>query len=262
MQTAGIRLVVEADDNYLLHPPLRVSAWQERFDGTDRHSYQVFAKIASFADALTVSTPRLADTYRRFNPNIVVCRNAVDPADWPARQPDHQPRGLLRIGWAASDSHVYDAPLIREALEWASRQPDVEVVIYGINPRLLRWRFPYRHVPFQNSPVSYFRSLSLDVMLCPLQAGEWQDCKSDVKALEGAMAGAAVVTSRVEPYRPWWGGEAPGIGVPDHGWRRVVKHLVRHRDEVRDMAREARRYVLDRRTIRREIANWEQAVTG
>lgn len=263
MQGEGLRLVVESDDNYLCHPPFRISTWRERFDGTDSHSYEVFSKICGFADALTVSTPRLADIYRHLNPRIAVCRNTIDPHDWPAGEPPHQADGTLRIGWAASDSHVYDAPMIRDALEWASRQPDVEVVIFGIKPELLRWRFPYRHMPFRNNPIDYFQSLNLlDVMLCPLQAGEWQDCKSDVKALEAGMAGAAVVTSRTEPYRDWWDGTAPGIGVGDHGWRQVVKHLVRNRGEVADMAREARRHVLQHRTIQEGVRAWEEALTG
>ena len=260
MKAQGIRVLVEADDNYLLHPPLQVSRWQEKFDGTDSHSYEVFSKISRFADGMIVSTPKLAEVYEPLNQEIHVCRNSIDPADWP--EPSHQKDGILRIGWAASDSHVYDAPLILDALEWASRQPNVEVVIIGIHPDFARYRFPYRHVEWTDSLSQYRRNVGLiDVMLCPLRQGEWEDCKSDVKALEGAMGGACVVVSKVEPYRPWWDGEAPGL-VAEHPWdfKKIVKHLVRRREETRVLAEAAREYVLEHRDIRRTASAWRDAV--
>lgn len=261
MQLLGFRVLVEADDNYLLHPPLQLSQWKQDFDGTDGHSYEVFSKISKFADGMIVSTPKLAAVYAHLNLNIHVCRNSVDPADWPA-EPPHQQDGILRIGWAASDSHVYDAPLILDALEWASRQPNVEVVIVGIHPDFARYRFPYRHVEWADSLAQYRRNVSLiDVMLCPLRQGEWEDCKSDVKALEGAMGGACVVVSKVEPFRPWWDGEAPGL-VAEHPWdfKKIVKHLVRRPEEARNLALAAREYVLENRDIRQTVTAWREAV--
>ena len=70
-----------------------------------------------------------------------------------------------------------------------------------------------------------------------------------------------MVVSKVEPYRPWWDGEAPGL-VAEHSWdfKKIVKHLVRSPEEVLMLARAAREYVLEHRDIKRTVSAWREAV--
>lgn len=260
MRSQGIPVFVEVDDNYTVNPPIpQISAWLPTRDrtGRDRHSYEAHRKIvqSKAVDGVICSTPRLADVYRRLHPNVHVCRNSIDPADWPDRDPSHQTDGVLRVGWAGSDSHAYDVADIRPALDWASRQPNVEVVILGHRPA---WQFEFTHVPWADSLAQYRRDVQqLDVMLCPVRPNAWADCKSDVKSLEAAMAGACSIVSKTEPYRPWWNGEAPGYVAPrEKDYLKVLKHLVANRDEVRETARLAREYVLAERNIRNTIGEW------
>lgn len=256
-QEKGIPALVEADDLYFVPPVVPwMTSWQRKYQGDDQHSYEIHSRIVPWADGAIVSTPQMAREYGVLNPNVWVCPNAVDPADWDPN-PKHQDGGILRIGWAASDSHMYDAALIQRALSWASFQDGVEVVILGIETA----KFPYRHrfIPF--APVDEYRVnlQEIDVMLTPLKPGRWSNCKSDVKALEAAMAGAMSVVSREEPYRPWFNGPAMTASSPKE-FLKAVRYLVQHRDEVRDMAAKAKEYVLRERSYPDAVEPWREAI--
>ena len=261
MQECGIPVFMEADDNYLTGPNFSIGEWHKGFKtslGCDGHSYEGFRKILGFCDGAIVSTPFLADVFSRFNGNVHVCPNSVDPDDWPAN-PSHQEDGVLSVGWAASDSHAFDAPLISRALDWASRQPNVRVVVFGIKPHLTGYQFPHEHIPWVDSLEEYRRQLSrIDLMLCPLKPGFWADGKSDVKAVEAAMGGAASVVSHVKPYEPWF--DRTHTARTAKEFLKVVKHLVRNPAEVYELMCAARKYVLEERDIRRTIVSWREAI--
>lgn len=265
MKRQGIPVFMEVDDNYTVAPPIAhmgLSAWTNKIDrtGKDKHSYEAHTKLAGKIDGVICSTPYLASVYSRINPNVHVCWNSVDPEDW-GEDPPHQKDGVLRIGWAGSWSHIYDVADIRLALDWASRQKDVEVVLMGYDPG---WGFEYRAIKWFDRLADYRATANeIDVMLCPVRPSPWADCKSDVKALEAAMSGACSVVSRTEPYRPWWDGNAPGYAATTpQDYVKVLKHLVRNRDEVAETARLAREYVLRERNIQNTIVQWASALAS
>lgn len=267
LKNLGYRVLVEVDDNYTRQPPmLEVSTWLNRRDQTkeDRHSFEVHQHIVKHvADGVICSTQALADLYSRMNDNVYVCRNAIDPTDWP-EEATHSEDGVLRIGWAGSASHRYDLGDIRQALDWASRQKDVEVVLFGHAETMgsLIEQPNVRHIGWVDGLQDYRQQLGvIDVMLCPLRPSAWANCKSDVKALEAAMAGAVPVVSRTEPYRPWWDGEAPGyVADTKKGFVKIVKHLVANREEARQAAHAAKDYVLAHRDIRNSVSEWREAI--
>lgn len=258
MQEQGIRVLMEVDDNYLVHPSHYGvhSSWREFMEaGDDQNTIQAHCRYATWVDGIVVSTPWLAHAYSQFNRNVYVCPNSVDPDDWP--EPEKPGDGVLRIGWAASSSHAVDAHLVRRALSWASRQPDVEVVILG--DRFFDG-FRYTHVPWTDTLAEYRKSLQvLDIGLCPLVNTQWSRAKSDVKALEYAMAGAMSIVSRVEPYKPWL--DQPCLTAASaKDFEQQVRWCVKNRDEVKRIAAEAKDYVMRERTIQKHIAAWEEAL--
>lgn len=261
MHLQGYRVLMEVDDNYATsHPPLQqISTWGTTMKrrGPTGYSYEEHRKIVSsdFCHGVIVSTPALEDVYGRFNENVYVCPNSVDPDDWDPNPP-HQEDGILRIGWAGSPGHMYDLNDIQRALDWAYRQPDVEIVVAGgIHPGV-----PHYQIPWTDSLAEYRRNVTaIDVMLCPIRSNSWSDCKSDVKAMEAALAGACSVMSDVPPYSPWKG--KPGyFAQTPKDFLRVVKHLVANREEVRETARLAREYVLAERDIRDSVHLWREAL--
>jgi hypothetical protein len=259
MMDQGIRVLVETDDNYRQLAPKHVrdrSGWGIQIGEKD-HTLKGHAYICRHADGVIVTTKYLADAYKGLNPNVYVCPNTVDPDDWPAR--DDRDDGVLRIGWVASRSHWEDAKLVSRALDWASRQPDVEVWNVGLDPG---WKFRREQIEWIPDLASYracFRLL--DIGVAPVKSTPFGLGRSDVKWLEYTMGGAATVVSDNAPYSD----------VPDHlclkakdagGFLRAVQHLVKHRDEVKQLAQEAGAYVLKERTTAAQIGCWRDAIAA
>lgn len=259
MPEYGIRTLVEVDDNYLDETDTitrQRANWGLRI-GQSAHTVKGHRWIVANVDGVICSTPRLAEIYSDVNPNVYVCRNSIDLDDWPAHpKPDD---GVFRIGWFASFSHDRDGRLIRSALSWASRQPDVEILTMGYNPP---WDFARKHIPWSDDMGVYRKNLHLlDVGVCPVLQTGWSECRSDVKALEYATAGALPVMSIVPPYKGWR--DKPGLFAHSaKAWAEQIKWCVTHRDEARELAAQAREYVLSERLIQHEIGKWKEAVAG
>lgn len=261
-QEQGIRVLLEVDDNYLVPAPGMNSDWQVDFarggdtEHGDRHSLAAHRRIAEWVDGVVCSTGRLCDLYAGINPNLYLCPNSIDPDDWAAPSPRDD--DVLRIGWVASHSHFVDAPLARRAMEWAVKQPNVEVYLVGYQPE---WRGPFKRVGWTDSIGEYrelIAGLGLDVGICPLVGNPWANCKSDVKALEMATVGALPVMSDVEPYRPWK--NKPGVFCATaKDWEKALRWCVFSRDEVRAAASEAREYVMAERVIQKAVRGWAEA---
>jgi glycosyltransferase involved in cell wall biosynthesis len=256
LQMQGKRVLVEVDDNYLVDPGKKIrkmSNWGANI-GDALHTFQGHTYIARWADGIIVTTEHLARAYRKVNENVYVIPNPVDPDDWHFDRPDD---GIFRIGWFASKSHAGDGKLIERGLEWASRQKDVQVITLGFDPK---WKFAYTHLPWVND-LSTWRMLNcqLDVGLAPVIAGHWSAYRSDIKASEYTMGGAAVIASEVPPYEEWTNDfSIKAASAKDfyHG----IKRLVQNRDEAREMNREARKWVDENRDIRVLVEKWRQAV--
>jgi glycosyltransferase involved in cell wall biosynthesis len=222
------------------------------------HTLEGHRAIVSRVDGVICTTDRLAQAYRSLNPNVYVCPNSIDPEDWPPiEKPDD---GIFRIGWYASHSHADDGQLIRRGMEWASRQKNVEVVTMGHHPN---WTFPHRHIPWSNDLATYWKAMEiLDVGVCPVRPNLWSECRSDVKALEYAMGGAAPILSGEAPYEAWENERGCLKARTAKGFYESIKRLVKDREETKQLAMEAKEYVLSKRTIKDNIASWRNAVHG
>lgn len=260
MQAGGFRVLIEVDDNYLIShakPPGAHTDWVAKVNKDDVVSTQAHRRLAEFVDGIIVTTEELARAYREVNDHVYVCPNSVELQDWD--EPEKPAGGVLRIGYAASHSHWYDANDVYRALSWAAVQPQVEVVMLGLK---VPWdSFPYRTLPWTNDLAVYRRSLqALDVGLCPLRPSPWALCKSDIKALEYSMAGAATVVSRTEPYGAWCDQPFALTADSPKGFLKHLKWCVANRDGVKELAAKARAYVLKERLIEHHIWRWRDAV--
>lgn len=258
-QDQGVRVLQELDDNYLQASPYG-GAWkrthQEAVLSGNGYSHELHRLLTPEFDGLIVSTPYLANLYEEWNDNIYVCPNSVDPADWTSIE--RHTDDVLRIGYYGSASHVRDWPLVKRAMKWAARQPGVELVFVGFIPP--GWQA--EHHPWTLDLAQARSHLGrIDVGICPLAPGHFANAKSDVKALEYAMAGALPLVSRTEPYRPWW----DGIGweytaqTPAE-WEELIRHVVRNPEIAKADVATAREYVLSERTIAANIHRWREAV--
>lgn len=260
-QQNGTKVLLEVDDNYLVmwpHSHLGSEWRQAPNNEVDDSSIDLHRKYATWVDGIICATEHLATIYRKHTPKpVYVCENTVDPRDWP--EPARPSDGVLRIGWAASASHVADMPLIRRALLWASKQDGVEVHILGQLGAHHGWGFKPKQVAWTDTLQDYRASLGiLDVGVCPLLNNAWSQGKSDLKALEYAMAGAFPIVSDVPAYQGWKG---PTIRCDSaKSWERALRWVVLHRDEIKQLAAAAQAYVLANRTTESNIWRWREAV--
>ncbi len=268
MQEIGIPVMVEVDDNYLVTRRFGDS-WQKGMPSEKdaRPSALMHRKICGFADGVIVTTDWLAARYRQITDKpVFVCPNQIDPQDWPAGKPDTGlvPDGSLVVGWMGSASHIEDHPLVAQALKWCSRQPGVEVVVFGeAIGRPLRDRFKFTHIPWTDDLSAYRKLLGLiDVAVCPVTEGAWSSARSDLKILEMAMAGAACVVSDATPYKDWVDGEYVRKARTAKDFLRVVRELVNDRAEVSRLSESCRAHVLAERTMEKNVWRWREAIVA
>ena len=263
MRRQGLRTLMEVDDTYLkFAPPLygKAGAWprtraEAEANGTG-YSVEMHRIVVPQMDGIICSTDYLADLYSDLNPNVYLCPNSVDPSDWNVEWTESD---VLRIGYYGSPSHLRDWPRVKKAMKWAARQPDVEVIMIGFRPpgwtgKVLEWN---DHI------LEARKNLGLiDVGIAPLTQNPWANGKSDLKAVEYAMAGVLPIMEAAPPYDPWAQIGWPYMpGTPDE-WYDVIKDVVQNRDRVKAQAADAKDYVLRERTIEQNIHAWREAVAG
>lgn len=276
MQTRGIKVLVETDDNYLIPAPT-VRLWvSELYDPTpnNRPSYEKHRRIVKWVDGLLVTTEHLAKQYRKaVDAPVFVCPNQVEPSEWPGRPlryPEWYDPETFYVGWAGSASHLPDLKLVRQALEWAGTRPGVEVIVLGVGengPRSWLDSLPakcrVRWIPYATD-MGVYRSLMalFDVALAPVVETPWAACRSDVKALEYAMSGAVPVLSEATPYVGWRDGEFCRKAKTARDFLRATQELVNDQKGARELALEAKQHVLEQRTFERNIHYWQEALSA
>ena len=161
-------------------------------------------QLAHDADGLLLCSPGLVKRFGHLNDAVCVLPNQL----WEVPKPAPRAEGPICIGWAGSGGHREDirwiAPVLCDVL---ARHPEVTCAIMGQ---------PEVHAMFAEVPQEHKRRLQLaepgalsdyqqflrgvDIGVAPLLPTEFNQCRSDVKYLEYAAAGAVPVCSRAEPY--------------------------------------------------------------
>lgn len=262
MEANGKRMFVEVDDHYMGHddPLWRTRAGWGTTIGEDPFTVQGHCWITEHAHGVIVTNRALEREYLNLNDNVHVCRNSIDPDDWPRCVRTARDLEVFRIGWYAGPSHDRDQEQVRRALSWASRQPNVEVVNIGLDPA---WAFARKQVPSTNDFLGLRIELNkLDVGVCPLVGTPMTKYRSDLKVLEYAMGGAMPFVQAYEPYWEWLDSDFTRVASTPDEWMQQIKWAVANRDEVRSRAQQAREFVLEHRTFRTEIERWRQAIAG
>ncbi len=238
--------VIDVDDNYLSkdlasvvseYHPENGKLWGERQESHRR--------MVQEADFIICATPALAEVYAAENPNVVVCENTVDPADWPKKNTKKR-----IVGAVLSTNHYHHIPMIADAMRQASRMKGVDVQVVGLDPN---WDFEYTHIAFTPGVPAYRRVLSRwDIGLAPVIDNDVTRCKSDLKWLEFTMSGAALIASDSEAYRR----------VPDDCLVRVqsadgfadgLMSLLRDESGRRQIVRRSMRHVVQDRLVGNEV---------
>jgi hypothetical protein len=275
-----IRIVFDTDDALDLVPPenLNYKAVQSRLP--------LYEFLMRSADVVTTTTGTLASYLRKWNPNVTVIPNSVDPDEWTC-----QPRtGEPRIGWTGSPTHFVDLAVALDAVREVQKKLPFTFVLQGIcqEPSLdelvaflkathgealfqtplgrsikhfmtklsgIRYEF-HPNVPIRQHP-SKVCDLRLDVGIAPLLDDAFNRNKSCIKYYEYAMSGAVTLASHVLPYSA----EVPITAKNNRdAWKRRLEEVLQA-DRTK-LCREQRDWVLTHRNIERNVELWEKALAG
>lgn len=197
VRSPATKYIVDIDDYWYLYPHHYIfNRWQQ--NGTGRQMIEYMKT----ADAVTTTNTVLADKIARYNKNVYVVPNAL-PFDQGQFKMSVSESNICRFFYAGGASHAYDLDILFDAIKddrW------VDLTIQGYQKDNTTWqgirqKFGYRAKFIDNQHIdSYLNTYEADVMLIPLENNIFNQHKSNLKVLEAAAKGMAVIASRIHPY--------------------------------------------------------------
>lgn len=174
--------------------------------------YDIPYKLKSLikgAKYVTTTHSYFADIIKKINKNVVIIPNAIDPEQTQFRKVNKEINN--DFGWIGGIHHYSDLEIIRPCLS-KLQELDVNIYLGGYSYNLqynvfAEWFSNYgKNERFKaiNATDVYnygFQYEHLDVCLIPLQNNKFNNCKSNLKVLEAAFKGKAVICSNVTPYK-------------------------------------------------------------
>ena len=256
MHKKGKKVVIDYDDDFFNVSPLSphyrdngieevtifkddkpMKLWEDGKAGFDIarnvKERQKAIDAISAADAITVTTPVLADLFGKYNPNTFVLPNMVNLAQWKRLPLKRQNVDEIRIGWQGGASHYEDWLLLVDVLPVImAKYPQVRLIISGQAFTGTLARLPKDRVELQGwieTPAHPYRSAinDLDIMLIPLVENDFNRCKSNIKWVEAGALEVPCVTSAVTPYKEF-ATEFNGVFVANNtaSWIEGISMLV------------------------------------
>lgn len=156
------------------------------------------------ADMVSVTTEKLAEYARQYNPNVAVLPNAIDMKKW--WKLDTKPHKQLRVIWSGGSSHYEDWYSIKEPLNKLLREFQFKLISAGAHfegvidedNRHLVEVLPW--VPFE---AHSYRMMCLegDIAIIPLADLPFNHYKSAIKWVEMSSMGVPSVVANVTPYK-------------------------------------------------------------
>lgn len=258
MQERGKKVVFEVDD--YLHGINKLE------DHEYAHLYDARALVQleecmRACDALIASTEYIAHKYKKFNPNVYVCRIGIDLKRYNLTRPK---RNTVNIGWSGATGHINAMrPWLNVVIAVMQQKPEVAFVSIGmpfadaIKPHvgddrtiMIRWcaieQYP--------AAMSMF-----DIALAPGGGGAWHRGKSDLRWLEASALGIPIIARpsiypEIEPGVTGFHATSPSEMAP-HLMALIGDEELRLR-----VGAAAKEYVTEHRTIEKMAESWGDAL--
>ena len=118
LQAMGIVVVGDIDDYWLptKEHPIHQLIIQNKL-------YEKIVANLKAADYVITTTEIFANEIRKFNKNVIVLPNAIDPSDPQFNEPT-LPSEKIRVGWLGGSSHLHDLKLLDGTVSKLSQQQD------------------------------------------------------------------------------------------------------------------------------------------
>ena len=240
----GRKTLVEYNDNFYSPQPWSpvVEAWNSPL------IWQSYELIMSAADALMVTGPGLKNLFKdHFKGPIHEIEN-----HFPRALPDFkllwsEPGERIKIGWAGSLGHMADIISVRDVIaKLLTDFPQVDFHVMGNESLQEVLQLPkerFFSTPW-GSMEDYIRFWGpIHIGIAPLLDTPYNNCRSDIKAVEMAASGAIPVLANALPYKKFIKEtKVPSFDSPK-GLYKVLKELVNNPSELRPVAERGYNYV-------------------
>jgi len=253
---SGILLVYEIDDDLLNLDPDSRFARTVPGDFSDR-----IKQAISCSHAVQCSTHHLARVISEFHPEVMVLENQLEHLPLPVDK-KMQDRPLI-IGYAAGEHHWLDWQTVKDAYNRVVTE--LENSGHKIETWIMGDKAIYESLDTQNkkyfplaSREDYLEMLCyFDISLIPLSGSTFNRSKSDVKFLESASRGCAVIASTTV-YSDSIRHEQTGLLFSDQGeFQACLKSLIYNPGRIYQLGKNAYYYVKKNRLLSRHINKWE-----
>lgn len=192
MQERGKKVVFEVDD--YLHG-INKREDHEFAHAFDQRALLLFEDSMRACDALIVSTDYIGRKYKKYNPNVYVCRNGIDLNRYDLTKPK---RKTVNIGWAGATGHAKSMmPWLNNINAIMQQKPETTFVSIGmpfansLRPFVGAERaitIPWCAIEQYPSAMTMF-----DIALAPGGGGGWYRGKSDLRWLEASALGIPII---------------------------------------------------------------------
>lgn len=125
----GLKIILDIDDYWRLPPSHALYRKMEK-------NWKILTSRLKVSDLITTTTKFLAQKVYKYNKNVVVIPNAINPKE-KQFQPNVKPSDRIRVGWAGGSSHHEDLKLLRGLANHmiTFKEQDCQMVMCGFNTK-------------------------------------------------------------------------------------------------------------------------------
>jgi len=267
----NVAIIIENDDRYDLVPPH--SCWKKPWPHDE---VAAVGRCVALADAAFTTTPQLAGHWAKFNEHVYALPNSTDLRVAPIRKtgdmfslrPEFPTDGFIRIGWTASPHHAVDWHVVKDAIaEIGARYINVAFSFMGWMPDDIKKLVPDSRIERRGwTPIKKYlkslREMRWDIGIAPLQQCEFNDAKSELKAVEYGMLGIPCVVSPSAPYERIVARGAPHVFLAKNyqNWVAMLDWLITDEAARRDAGAAGRSFVEEHYDISKNVELWRDAI--
>ena len=279
LKKQGKKIVFDNDDTFQIdksHPMYYLSSKSK----VERKLKEVNDLLYNFihnSDLVTTTTQVLAEEYKKYNPNVVVLPNCVNPDDW-AEEPQRNTGNKIRIGVIGSIVYSQEFEVIKEQLRILDTDNRLTIVVFGLPEEKNRTKLVNevfnKEFEFWTSLKNIERvdcvdmehyfdtldNLKLDMAIMPRSENHFNRCKSNLKFLEVSMLEIPTIAQgfKDSPYEELTNDIS--IKVTNNSkWLDAIMDLANNKDKRIRIGKAAKQYVLNNHTIQKNAYRWEEA---
>lgn len=233
----GKKVVYFIDDNFLrLSEDFEPSVVRQLLG--DKTAFNNFKRIVSESDLVVVSNELIASDLRSLNKNTYVLFPNVSDHYLANSGSSRQQRNGVKIGHVGTDYRKKEFKLLAPAIRRVSDELGEKAFFefWGIDlSKIIRNVSNFKYRPYVMDYAEYLDRLcsaEFDILLTPLLATPYRNCKSYIKYLETAAAGAAGIYSNTPVFEDVVNNGQTGLLVNNNpeDWADAILQLARDQD--------------------------------